>query len=107
MTLNELKEIAIAAESAENNARYRTDAAKSIADARTSDKSLYTALTDLRRYDHMQLKSGALDFAEAALRNDLLRLAELRLEADARALTATARALRAQLTTYLDQGQPS
>lgn len=107
MTLEELKDISRAAEVAENNARYRNDAAKSIAGARNSDATLVKVVYDMRQYDHMQLKSGALEFAEASLRDDLLRLAELRLEAEARALTAKARALRAQLAAYLDQDKPA
>lgn len=110
MNLTDLNKLQSEASSCESTARYlREDAARIARDRRDlGHRPLREVLDGLRQYS--QARREAVERAEALLRDDLLRLAELDLEGQARRLTAEANAKRAALAAYFGEkaeGKPA
>ena len=99
MNLSALIKLQNEASGCESRARdLRQQAAEIGARRRADTRTLGEVLSDLKRY--REERRAAIERAEALLRDDLLRLAELDLEGQARRLTAEADAKRAALAAF-------
>ena len=103
MTLDELNKLSSDANYQANLAATLERKASSIADVRNGDKPLDEAIRCICRYESQPEILAAILGAQAALRSDMLRIAELGLQSQARTLKSQARAKRAQLAAYLDE----
>lgn len=107
MRLDELNELARSASYNEMRAADCKRAACEIAAERKGDLPLPEATQRLRQYGSANgLKVAALQRAEALLRDDLFRVAEMDLEAQARGYLASAKAKLAQVALYCGEGEP-
>lgn len=104
MTLSELKAIESAAKEAEGSAQRHLARVQKFAAARLRKATLVECLEGIRRYESDKEFLAALDRAEAMLRDDIFRLAEMEFEGKAREQRLLAGAKWAQLTAYF--GQP-
>ena len=103
MNLADLNKLRQEAETAEAKASSLKGQAAEVAERRKGPLTLTEALDDLKRY--RVDRRDAIVRAEALLRDDLLRLAEMDLEGQARRFTAEARAKRAALAAFF-VGEP-
>lgn len=101
MNLADLNKLQSEASSCEARARGLKAQAASLADARRGTATLWDALNSYRTL--YTERRDALLRAEALLRDDLLRLAELDLEGQARRLMAEANAKRAAIAAYFGE----
>lgn len=102
MNLADLNELKSKADHRESCARDLREQAAEIATRRRADsRPLGEILSDLKRY--RKERREAIERAEALLRDDLLRIAEMDLEGQARRLTAEANAKRAALAAYFGE----
>jgi uncharacterized protein YceH (UPF0502 family) len=104
MTLEELKQIDRERGSAEAQAAHLRHAHETLAAHRAGNRPLVDILASVQRdeqYQSQRLMSAALHVAVNAVKTDILRVAELRLEAAARELSTRAAQLQAQLDAYL------
>ncbi|MEW5709788.1 MAG: hypothetical protein AB1830_12930 [Pseudomonadota bacterium] len=99
MTLDDLKALERAAEALERKAQTAEGAMKEIASVRQSDLPFRAALDDLLRYGSIE-KARALDQALKIVRDDVFRLAEMSLEAQAREHRSLARLKRESIARY-------
>jgi len=86
----------------EARARDLKGQAAGIAARRRADtRPLMEVLADMKRY--REERRAAVERAEALLRDDLLRIAEMDLEGQARRLTAEANAKRVAIATFFGE----
>lgn len=106
MTLDELKKLDASAVSLELRARERREAAAWLCKVRRDDTVPLGEVVNGAMKAWVawhSIAAGAVRRAEAVVRDEVLRIAELDLEAEARRLTAEARARRAAISIYLEE----
>lgn len=104
MNLEDLKKIDRERSEAESQAGYLRYAQQTLAGHRGAGRPLVEILAAVHRdtqYQSNRLMSAALHVAVNAVKDDVIRVAELRLEAAARELSTRAGQLQAQLDAYL------
>jgi len=109
MTLDELNAISRRADGLRRDKERVTNAAKMLAERRNADPrnsaaDLIATMLQHWRYGTDELARDKFFAALDEFLPDLLRIAEMRLEAEARALGQQERALRAQLAGFLGEG---
>jgi hypothetical protein len=106
MTLDDLKKIDTERASVDSQAKSLKYYESRLAGYRNGDHSLVEIMYDVHKgdqYNTPRVMSKALNEAINHFKIDILRLAEIGLEAEARTLTTRAAALKAQLDAYLTE----